>query len=183
MWITGSLALSIADDVNGSIEMSQRFRNSGDQQQLRASAEFRLFPAVSVTGGASYVRSSASTEYRPDQQMTVFAGPVSFRSMIEERLIDGADRVELRVRERVRLAVPLGTATRIAGAAELLYIAQPRNRAAQARIDSWRGSLAIQRRLSGHLDATVGYLLIYSPRAGSPDRISHVPQLSLTLRP
>jgi hypothetical protein len=122
-------------------------------------------------------------EWRPHQQVTFTFDKLSVRTTLEERLFDGADRAELRLRERARVTLPVGKATRFAGTAEFLYILQPHDRLTQARVDSLRGTVAVQQKLSPHLDGSIGYMFVDAPRSGAPDRISHVPQIGLTWRP
>lgn len=184
LWVTGSLAAPLAKDVNGSLDVSQRFRDPGDQQLVRGIVEYRLSPSVSIGGGATYVwADNARNELRPHQQVTFTFAKVSLRTTLEERLFDGADRAELRLRERARLTEPLDKANRLLATGELLYILQPQNRTSKARWDSWRATIALQHKLSPHLDGTAGYMFVYAPRPTGPDKISHVPQLSLTWRP
>jgi hypothetical protein len=184
VWITGTLAGSLAKDVSGSLDVSQRFREtSGDQQLVRGIADFRLSSHVSVGGGITYVWVNGPNEWRPHQQVTFTLDKLSLRTTLEERLFDGADRAELRLRERARVTLPVGKATRVAGTAEFLYILQPHDRLTQARVDSLRGTVAVQQKLSPHLDGSIGYMFVDAPRSGAPDRISHVPQIGLTWRP
>jgi hypothetical protein len=184
LWITGSLAVPLAKDWSGSLDVSQRFRETGgDQQLVRAIVEFRLSPHVSVGGGLTHVWADGPDEWRPHQQVTLTFDRLSLRTTFEERLFDGADRAELRLRERARLTLPVGKATRVAGTAEFLYILQPKERTTDARVDSLRGTLTLQQKLSPHLDGALGYMFVYAPRSGATDRISHVPQIGLTWRP
>jgi hypothetical protein len=183
LWMTGSVAVPVAKYVSGSLDLSQRFRDAGDQQLVRGIVDFRLSPHVSVGGGLTQVWSDGPDEWRPHQQLAFTFDKLSLRTTLEERLFDGADRAELRLREPARLTLPVGQATRVAGTAEFLYILQPRDRVSEARVDSWRGTLAVQQKLSPHLDGSAGYMVVYAPRSGTSDKISHVPQLSLTWRP
>jgi hypothetical protein len=183
LWITATASVPLSTATNGSLDLSQRFRNAGDQQLVRGIVEYRLSPAVSIGGGLTHVWSDGPDEWRPHQQVTFTLDRLSLRTTLEERLFDGADRAELRLRERARLTLPVGSATRLMGTAEFLYIVQPQNRTARARVDSWRGTVAVQQKLTSHFESSLGYMLVYTPRAGAPDRISHVPQIGVTWRP
>jgi hypothetical protein len=183
VWITSSLAGTVAPNLSGSFDVSQRFRDAGDQQLVRGILDYRLSPHVSIGGGLTHVWADGPDEWRPHQQVTLTFDRLSLRTTLEERLFDGADRAELRLRERARLTLPVSAATRFAGTAEFLYILQPQNRTSDARVDSLRGTVTVQQKLSPHLDGSLGYMFAYAPRSGVPDRISHVPQLSLTWRP
>ena len=183
-WVTGTVAGSPAKDWNASLDVSQRFRDPGDQQLVRGIVEYRLSSHLSIGGGATYVwADNAPNEVRPHQQLTVTFGQLAVRSVLEERLFDGADRAEIRLRERARVTEALGRSTRASEAVELLYILQPQNRLTKARWDSWRGIVQLQQKLSRHLDGSVGYQFVYAPRPTGADKISHIPLLSLTWRP
>jgi hypothetical protein len=183
LWVTAATAVPLAEDVSGNFEVSYRFREGGDQMLTRGAVDFRLSKAVTVAGGAAWVDFAGGHEFRPHQQLTFTTGPLAFRTRVEERFIAGADRMQLRLRQRVQLTQPLSSEARLSGTAELLYIARTENPAAKARVDSWRFGVAASHRLSPHFEAQLGYLLIYAPRSGAPDRVSHVPQLTLTFRP
>lgn len=184
LWVTGTLAAPLSSDLNGSLDVSQRFRDPGDQQLVRGIVEYRLAPSVAIGGGATYVWADrAANELRPHQQVTVTFNKLALRTVLEERLFENADRAELRLRERARLTEALGRSTRLSEAVELLYILQPQNRLTRPRWDSWRGIAMVQQKLSPHLEGSLGYQFVYAPKPTGPDKISHIPLLSLTWRP
>lgn len=183
LWIFANTVVPMGDAATASLELSPRFREGSDQLLVRGTIDFRLSESVSAGGGAAFVEFAGGDEWRAFQQLTLSTGQISFRTRVEERFFDGADRAQIRLRQRVQVSFPVAKATRLSGSAELLYIVQPESRLADARVDSWRGNLSLQRRLSPRMDAALGYLLIYSPRPGAPDRISHVPQVTITFRP
>jgi hypothetical protein len=168
--------------ATGTFEITPKFRQAGDQLQLRGTVDFKVSPTVSLGGGAAYVNSDGPDEFRPHQQLTIALGPLALRTRVEERFFHGGDRMQLRLRQRMQLTEPVAKDTKLIGSAELLYIARPENRTSDARIDSWRFTAAVQHRFARHIEGTLGYLLIYSPRAGKPDKLSHVPQVTLTAR-
>jgi hypothetical protein len=183
LWLYFNTVVPVAKDANATIELSPRIRESGDQFLARGTVDFKLSPGVTLGGGAAYVENhGAADEFRPHQQLTLTAGPLSFRTRVEERFFTGADRMQLRLRQRIQLTEPIAQGTKFSLAGELLYIARPENRTTDARIDSWRGTASLQHRFSKHVEGTLGYLLLYSPREGKPDKLSHVPQVTLTAR-
>lgn len=183
LWLYSSIAMPVTKSATATFEFSPRFRQGGDQVLTRASVDFRLVPSVSFGGGIAYVENhGAADEFRTHQQLTLNAGPLALRTRVEERFFAGADRMQLRLRQRIQLTEPLGRDTNLSLAGEVLYIARPENRATDARVDSWRGTASLQHHFSRHVDGALGYLLIYSPREGKPDEVSHVPQISLTAR-
>ncbi len=183
LWITETGSLPLSSAVQGTLDLSQRFRENGDQLLTRGTVDFRLSPSVTVGGGAAYVATLGSAdELRPHQQLTVALGPVSLRTRVEERFFYGADRMELRLRQRIAATVPLTQRLKAGITGELLYTARARNDGEGSHVDSWRGGATLSRRFGEGLEGTAGYLAIYSPRDGGPDKLSHVAQLTLTLR-
>ena len=80
------------------------------------------------------------------------------------------------------LTVPISPRLKAGFAGELLYLAQSRTSGQGARVDQWRANATLARHLSDDLEVTLGYLAILSPRDGARDRLSHVAQVSLSLR-
>ncbi len=186
LWTTFALAGPIGPRVEASIETSPRARaegSGGDQVLSRVMAEYRLSPSVSAGGGVSYVEFAGGNEWRPHQQVIFNTGPLAFRTRLEQRFFAGADRMELRLRQRMQASFSLPGSTTLGMAAEVLGLVQTRNSAENARIEQWRAQLFVRRRVARQLEASIGYLLILSPRDGRPDRLSHVPQIALTIRP
>jgi hypothetical protein len=183
LWLYFNTVVPVSKAATATLEMSPRFREGGDQFLTRGTLDFKLTPAISLGGGAAYVANhGAPDEFRPHQQLTITAGPLALRTRMEERFFQGADRMQLRLRQRVQLSEPVATDTKLTVSGELLYIARTENRTTDPRVDSWRFNAAVQHRFATHIDGTLGYLLIYSPRAGKPDKLSHVPQVTLTAR-
>lgn len=183
LWITQIASAPLAEGVGGSLDLSQRFRENGDQLLTRGSVDFRLSGVASVGGGAAYVATVDSAgELRPHQQLTLIFGPVTLRSRIEERFFDDADRMELRLRQRIAVSLPVAPRLKAGMTGELLYTARSRKDGDGDRVDSWRGGATLTRRLGVGLEGTVGYLAILAPRSGAPDKLSHVAQISLALK-
>jgi len=186
LWTTFTLAGSVAPRLDGGIEVSPRARSEdagGDQVLSRVLADYRLTPSVMVGGGLTYLDSAGSHEWRPHQQLLVTTGPVTFRTRLEERFVAGADRMELRLRQRVQVAFALDEGFTAAAGAEVLALFQARDAGEAARLEQWRAQFTLRKRIAPQIEATAGYLVILSPREGRADRLSHVPQIAFTLRP
>src|SRR5262245_34795840 len=100
VWLTGTMVTPLAEDVTGTFELSRRIREGNDQVLLRGNADYRLSGVVSLGGGAAYVNSidglletGEDKEFRPHQQLTLSFGALSFRTRIEQRLFENADRM------------------------------------------------------------------------------------------
>jgi len=183
LWISESVSAPLSPATHATLDLSQRIRETGDQLLARGTVELRLSPVAAIGGGAAYVETiDAADEFRPHQQLTLTYGPLALRSRVEERFFEDADRMELRLRQRIGLTVPVSRRLHAGLAGELLYIAQSQDSRRGAHVDQWRANATLTRRLGDTLDGTLGYLAILSPRTGQADRLSHVAQVTLTLR-
>jgi hypothetical protein len=182
LWITQSVSEPLSSATEGTLDLSQRFRENGNQLLTRGTVEFRLSPNAVIGGGAAYVSTiNAADEVRPHQQLTLTFGALALRTRIEERFFEQADRMELRLRQRIGVALPVSHRLKAGLAGEILYIAQSQD-SRDAHVDQWRANATLARGLGGNLEGTLGYLAILSPRDGGPDKLSHVVQLSLSLK-
>ena len=183
LWITESATVPLSEGVDGSVDVSERFRENGEQLLTRGMVEFRLSDVAVAGGGAAYViTENSAEEVRPHQQLTLTFGKLAFRSRVEERFFDGADRMELRLRQKVTLTQPLSKSLKAGLAGELLYIAQSRDAGDVAHVDQWRANATLAHKLSPVLEGTLGYLMIFQPRDGGPDKLSHVAQVSISYK-
>ena len=180
-WLTASAGVPLSGDSSVTLEASPRLRSDaagGEQYLLRSTFDTRLADWLGVGGGVAYIASRGGDETRLFQQFTLKRGALAFRTQIEERFFQNAPRMQLRGRERVQLTLPLDPGDKVAGSAELYYIFQQANPAADPRIDQWRFKAEWRHRLSPKLEFSAGYLLALAPRKNAPDRISHIPQLA-----
>lgn len=190
LWLTGTAVVPLAEEVTGTFELSRRLREGDDQILLRGNADYRLSPTVSLGGGAAYVNSidglletGEDKEFRLQQQLTLSFGVLSFRTRVEERFFEDADRMQLRIRQRAQASATVAKDTHAALSGEVFYVARSEDEGGDDQIAQWRLNATLAHRLSRNLEATVGYLFMYTPQTGQPDKIAHVPQLTLTYRP
>jgi len=189
LWLTGTTVVPMAEHIAGTFELSRRIRENDDQVLLRGELDYRLSPTVSLGGGGAYVNSidglletGEDEELRLQQQLTLTFGVLSFRTRVEERFFEDAERMQLRIRERVRASVPVGNDLDAALSGEVFYMARSEDEGVEDRIAQWRLNATLSYRLSHTLEATAGYLYMYTPRTGAPDQVAHVPQLTITYR-
>lgn len=182
VWIGETVSVPFSPSVRGTLDLSQRFRESGDQHLARAAADFKLSPQMTIGGGVAYVATlDAADELRPHQQLTLTFGALALRTRVEERFFEDADRMELRLRQRIGLTLPVADRLKAGLAGELFYIARSQDAAKGAYVEQWRANATLARQLAFDLEGTLGYLAIYQPREGT-DKLSHVAQVTLTLR-
>lgn len=181
-WLVGFVRGEIADDVFLTVDSSYRWRDpefGADQQTLRVSLEKGLDDAVRIGGGMSVFQTGSVTEYRPHQQFRYAAGGLDLRTRFEQRWFDGADQVELRIRQRVQYSQPVAPRVEIVGSAEWFGIVQSRRDNGQRGTEQIRSIIGVSYEVNGSLSIAPSYLFQITPRTGAPDAISHVPQLTL----
>ncbi|WP_347304278.1 DUF2490 domain-containing protein [Croceibacterium sp. TMG7-5b_MA50] len=181
------LILNAAAGKDGRLtfEISPRARADavGDEQLLtRITYDHRLNDHVTIGGGSAFVGAVGPDEIRPHQQLILTSGMVEARTRVEERFFVGADRMAVRLRQRLQLTVPLARAVRGLISGEVLYNARTQNVGMPTGVDSWRLRTGLQYRLADQLEVTGSYLLLLSPRGVREDQWSHVPQIMLTWR-
>lgn len=124
VWAGVSTAMPVAHDVSLQGEMSYRFREGDDLFLTRGTLDWKMADGVTLGGGMAFAQVASTSEYRPFQQITLSTGPLSFRTRLEERIFDSADRAQLRLRQKVQLTLPVAKATKAALSGEWLYIAR-----------------------------------------------------------
>jgi hypothetical protein len=179
--VTGDIGKNTRLTVDGSHRWREEAR--GDEQQtLRFMIEQQITNGVRIGGGAAVFEASGNTELRPHQQITFVEGNFEFRTRIEERFFDGADRVELRLRQRVQYNQPLGDGWRATVGGEWLGLLQSRNADQGASTEQLRAQVGVSYKINKSLEVGANYWLVEFPRGDLPDRISHITQTVLTYR-
>ncbi len=184
-WVMASTSFKPAKDLVATIDVSPRARSTtagNDQLLTRASLDYTIHKGVSIGAGVAWVESGGPTEVRPHQQITLTSGPLSLRSRLEERIIDGAPQTGLRLRERVLGKLELDRNDQLTASAELFLTLRPTAVGKPTGVEQVRFNLTELHRVAHNLDLGLAYLLIVTNRAGKPDQISHVPQLVISWR-
>jgi hypothetical protein len=185
LWHFFNLTGDLDQDTRLTIDASQRWREEargGDQQTLRFTIEQAVAKGVRIGGGAMVLEADGNTELRPHQQIVWTRGRFEARTRLEERFFDGADRMELRLRQRVQYNQPLGDGWRASVAGEWLGLLQSRHADQGASTEQWRAQAGIVYRITKRLDLGANYWLLVFPRGGQPARTTHVPQTVATYR-
>lgn len=180
-WIEASAKGNIDSDTSFKIEIEQRRKSGPDEYIVGAVVDREIGKGFSIGGGMEAHDIDGFTEIRPYQQVGYSTGILSLRTRIEERFYDGADRMALRLRQRVQVSDNIAPKLKAAGSAELLYQLRDRNNGGPQRIDQWRFNAGLTYRLAERVELTGGYLLQLRPRPGG-DTYTHVTQASVAYR-
>ena len=181
VFLTGDLDM----DTRLTLDATQRWREDargGEQQTIRVMVEQTVGDGIRIGGGGAVFDAGGLTEIRPHQQITFTKGRLELRTRLEERFFDGADRMELRLRQRVQFNQPLGRGWRASVGGEWLGLLQPRDRGQGAMTEQWRAQAGVAYRINDRLELGANYWLIAAPRGSLPARYTHVPQTVVTLR-
>ncbi|AOL95316.1 Protein of unknown function (DUF2490) [Porphyrobacter sp. LM 6] len=184
-WLVVNATGDIADGTRLTIDASQRWREEarGDEQQtFRFNIDQTVAKHLRIGGGAMVLDAGGDTEIRPHQQIIVTLGRFEARTRMEERFFDGADRVELRLRQRLQYTQPLGESWRATLGGEWFGTLQGRNNGQGASTDQWRALTGVAYKLNDKLEIGANYWLLAFPRGDRPARYTHLPQAVLTYR-
>lgn len=186
LWIIGEVSTDLDDNTSATLDGSLRLREDargGEEKTIRLTLETEIADDVAAGGGAGiWEAAGGETEVRIFQQLTIGLGNLSARTRLEERIFDGADRVELRFRQRLQYTHPVSDTVSASLDGEWLHLVQTRNRRGPQYRDQFRSRAAVTARLGNGLTAGVAYLAIYDQRGAARDRFAHVPQVTLDWR-
>jgi hypothetical protein len=186
-WLLGFVRGKLDDDVFLVVDTSLRAREPGigpDQQTIRVTVEQGFADnRVRLGGGFAVFETAGRTELRPHQQFRFINGGWDLRTRFEQRLFPGADRAELRIRQRVQYTHEGSDKVALIGSVEWFGVAQARSRdRGPDGTEQLRLVVAAAVDVGGGLEIQPGYLFSYSPRSARADGISHVPQLAINYR-
>lgn len=181
-WLVGFARGKVGDDIYLTIDTSYRWRDpefGADQQTFRVSVEKALEDDIRIGGGMSLFQTGGVSEYRPHQQFRYASNGLDLRTRFEQRWFDGADQVELRIRQRVQYTRGIAPRVEVIGSSEWFGIVQSRRDNGRRGTEQIRNIIGVAYKVSDKLDITPSYMLQITPRPGRPDAISHIPQLTL----
>jgi len=186
LWLIGAVRTDLGEDTHATLDGSLRLREDargGDEKTIRLTLEQEIADNVLAGGGAGvWDTETGETEVRIFQQLTITRGAFAARTRLEERIFDGADRVELRFRQRMQYTLELSGSVSASLDGEWLHLVQTRDRLGPQYRDQFRSRAAVTADLGNGLTAGIAYLAIYDQRGAARDRYAHVPQVSLDWR-
>ena len=185
-WLNAIATGPIGEGTTLTIDATQRWRGDNDvgddQQTIRVMVEQRVADNTRLGGGIMLFDTAGLTEIRTHQQASFTMGRFEARTRLEQRFFDGADRMELRLRQRLIYNQPIADGWRAAAGVEWLGIVQSRSANEGSSTEQWRFQTAVVHRINERFDVGAIYWLVSFPRGQRPERISHIPQAVLTYR-
>ncbi|MEL7728588.1 DUF2490 domain-containing protein [Citromicrobium bathyomarinum] len=186
LWLNPSVSAALDDDTALELETAQRFRSSEDGRvdtyffrlwlQQAISDEFTLAGAVEQR-----FNDGGRDETRTMQQLSGKHGFLRTRLRLEQRFVDGADRMGLRLRPRLGVAVPLDDEGRwSAGAdAELFVTLRSTSAGGDDGLTGLRTQVGLGYDVSDRLGVSLTYLRQQDFEPGGPDEIGHAPLIGI----
>jgi hypothetical protein len=187
-WFEGSVVKDVGGKSFVEFQTQQRFRSSsnpiGDTHAYRLWLGSK-FGKVTAMAGVHRSKEGSTRETRLLQQLSYsFAGtPLKGRTRIEQRFIDNAAQTGWRLRQRVGVAVPIGSGDggwALVGNAEGFWTLRATSRTGQKGLTGLRTFAGVERSF-GNLDLELGYTRQQNIRDNAPDRVGHAPTLGLTI--
>ncbi len=182
----------LRDGVSGVLEVQPRLTDESSrlgQLLIRPSLALTLFDQTVLSLGYAYVRTSPEEgeithEHRPWQQLAfpiasqdgVFS--LTGRTRFEQRFRDDGDDVGLRLRQQIRLTVPLAQGWQGVAWSEGFFNFNDTDWGARSGLDRWRNFAGVRIPLQDNVSLEPGYLNQFVNRRNT-DLVDHV--LSATL--
>lgn len=185
-WLNPSVETAIDDDTAIELETAQRFRSSEDGRVdtyfARLWLKQDLAENVTLAGAVERrINDGGSDETRFMQQLSTSHGILRTRLRLEQRLVDNADRMGLRLRPRLGVAFPLDAEGRwTAGAdAELFWTIRGNNVTSDEGITGLRTTIGVDYEVNDRLSIGVSYLRQQDFEDDGPDEIGHAPLIGI----
>lgn len=197
LWTTVIANGVLAGDFAASVELQTRFGDDASrlrQSNLQVALGYRTSEALTLYGGYALVtnhrRSGPDlTEHRLWQQASyalVASGAVRVagRTRLEQRFLEGSNEVGWRLRQQVRLALPLtpGRGPSLVATGEIFIALNDADWGARSGLDQVRSFAGVNLPVGPRQAVEIGYLNQYVRRVGADDQINHVGLLTLAHR-
>lgn len=185
-WLNPSIGTDLDDDTGIELETAQRFRSAEDGRvdtyffrlwlKQGISDQFTLAGAVEQR-----INDGGNNETRTMQQLSGKHGVIRTRLRLEQRFVDNADRMGLRLRPRLGVEVPLDESGRwTAGAdAELFWTLRGNNVGSDEGITGLRTQIGVGYEVSDNLALSLTYLRQQDFEDNAPDEVGHAPLIGI----
>ena len=185
-WLNPSISTDLDEDTGIELETAQRFRSSEDGRvdtyftrlwlNQDISENFTLSGAVERR-----INDGGSDETRLMQQLSGSHGILRTRLRLEQRFIDNADRMGLRLRPRLGVSVPINEQGRWSAKAdaELFWTLRGNNIGSDEGITGLRTQVGLSYDVNDNLSVGLVYLRQQDFEDSGPDEIGHAPLISI----
>ena len=186
LWLNPSIGADLDQDTGIELETAQRLRDSADGRVdtyfFRFWVKQDIAEGFTLAGAVEQrINDGGNDETRTMQQLSGTHGIIKGRLRLEQRFVDGADRMGLRLRPRLGVEVPLGESGRwTAGAdAELFWTLRGNNLGSDEGITGLRTQIGIGYDVNDQLALSLTYLRQQDFEDDAPDEIGHAPLIGI----
>lgn len=186
LWFNPSVSVDLDKNTGIEIETAQRLRDAGDGRPDTYFARFwlnqKVADTVTLSGAIERrINDSGADETRLIQQISTRHGILRTRLRLEQRLVDNADRMGLRLRPRLGLSVPLQQdgPWSLKGDAELFLTLRSTSVGGDDGLTGLRTQLGVGYDVSDRLSLSLAYLRQQDITPGRPDRVGHAPIIGI----
>jgi hypothetical protein len=186
VWMNPSVSFDLDQDTGLEIEAAKRLRDADDG---RADTYFaRLWLNQDVAENATLsgaierrVNDGGSDETRLIQQLSTSHGYLRTRLRLEQRFVDGADRMGLRVRQRLGVSVPIDANERwkFKTDAELFLTLRSTSDGGDDGLTGLRTQIGVSYDISDRLTLSAAYLRQQDFDNSGPDTVGHAPIIGI----
>ena len=185
-WLNPAVSVGLDDNTGIELETAQRFRDVDDGRVdtyfARLWINQDLADNVTLSGAIERrVNDGGSDETRLIQQLSTSHGLLRTRLRLEQRFVENADRMGLRLRPRLGVKVPVGEEGRwaIRSDAELFFTLRSTRPGGDEGLTGLRTQLGVSYDVSDRLTLSAAYLRQQDIAEGSPDQLGHAPIIGI----
>jgi hypothetical protein len=187
-WLNPSIEAQLDGDTSVEFEAAQRLRDSAEGRP--DTYYFRLWLKQDISeeftlGGAveRRINDGGRDETRIMQQLAGSHGILKTRLRLEQRFVEGADRMGLRLRSRAGLEFPIGAGGKLTGGAdaELFWVLRSPAVGGADGLTAVRATAGFEYEVSDRLTLGLAYLRQQDITRGGPDTVGHAPLVELSL--
>lgn len=185
-WLNPSISHDLDNQRSVELETAQRLRSADDGRP--DTYFFRLWlnqetgSGMTLSGAVERrINDGGTDETRLIQQLSTRHGIWRTRLRIEERFVDGADQIGLRVRPRLGATVPLDEAKRwsFRSDAELFLTLRATSPSGDEGLTGLRTQVGFGYKASDRLSVSFGYLRQQDFLSNRPDVVGHAPIVAI----
>lgn len=185
-WFNPSVSFNLDQDTGVELETAQRFRSEADDRPDTYFARLWLNQAVAghVTLSGAFERrinDGASNETRLIQQLSIQQGVVRTRLRLEQRFVENADEMGLRVRPRLGLALPVDDDKRLQFKTdvELFLTVRSARNGGDTGLTGLRTQVGFAYEANERLSWSAAYLRQQDINDRGPDTVGHAPVIGI----
>jgi hypothetical protein len=188
LWLNPSVSHDLDDRRSVELETAQRLRSAEDGRPdtyfYRLWLNQEVASGLTLSGAAEYrINDGGTDETRLMQQLSARHGIWRTRLRLEQRFVDNADQMGLRVRPRLGVSVPLDEARRwsFRSDAELFITLRATSPTGDEGLTGLRTQVGFGYKVNERLSISAGYLRQQDFLSNRPDVVGHAPILAAEL--